>query len=154
MWGNFQFLLYCYIDHARPLNVVTRNAYRVHTDYHLVQDPSEKTVVDLGSHVPSPALETTLLAPETRGPSTTEVFRSTSASLYAGTHVSPGFTRPCPCFPDGKPPARNALLVPKNLPQHPPQLVVQGTDSHSILCLLYTSPSPRDGLLPRMPSSA
>ena len=26
--------------------------------------------------------------------------------------------------------------------------------SVAILCLLYTSPSPRDGLLPRMPSSA
>ena len=25
---------------------------------------------------------------------------------------------------------------------------------HSLICLLYTSPSPRDGLLSRMPSSA
>ena len=28
------------------------------------------------------------------------------------------------------------------------------TDALPYLCLLYTSPSPRDGLLPRMPSSA
>ena len=28
------------------------------------------------------------------------------------------------------------------------------TNSYSIFCLLYTSPSPRDGLLSRMPSSA
>ena len=29
-----------------------------------------------------------------------------------------------------------------------------GCDAHGIVCLLYTSPSPRDGLLSRMPSSA
>ena len=29
-----------------------------------------------------------------------------------------------------------------------------GTDTHDYDCLLYTSPSPRDGLLSRMPSSA
>ena len=63
MWGNFRFLLYCYIDYAQPLNVITRNAYS-HIDYHLVEDPSQKTVVDLGSRIPSPALDTTLLAPE------------------------------------------------------------------------------------------
>ena len=28
------------------------------------------------------------------------------------------------------------------------------SSAHSIICLLYTSPSPRDGLLSRMPSSA
>ena len=28
------------------------------------------------------------------------------------------------------------------------------TDAYHIVCLLYTSPSPRDGLLSRMPSSA
>ena len=27
-------------------------------------------------------------------------------------------------------------------------------DAHTVFCLLYTSPSPRDGLLSRMPSSA
>ncbi len=33
--------------------------------------------------------------------------------------------------------------------------LVEGTDNASkSLCLLYTSPSPRDGLLSRMPSSA
>ena len=29
-----------------------------------------------------------------------------------------------------------------------------GAKAHSMTCLLYTSPSPRDGLLSRMPSSA
>ena len=32
--------------------------------------------------------------------------------------------------------------------------LVSYTDDHGIDCLLYTSPSPRDGLLSRMPSSA
>ena len=31
---------------------------------------------------------------------------------------------------------------------------LQGLDPGSYACLLYTSPSPRDGLLSRMPSSA
>ena len=29
-----------------------------------------------------------------------------------------------------------------------------GSNDHFMVCLLYTSPSPRDGLLSRMPSSA
>ena len=33
-------------------------------------------------------------------------------------------------------------------------LIKQAFGGTSILCLLYTSPSPRDGLLSRMPSSA
>ena len=32
--------------------------------------------------------------------------------------------------------------------------VTKNTQSNSKFCLLYTSPSPRDGLLSRMPSSA
>ena len=32
--------------------------------------------------------------------------------------------------------------------------VIQGDLGYSLSCLLYTSPSPRDGLLSRMPSSA
>ena len=35
-----------------------------------------------------------------------------------------------------------------------PQYVVLGYDTETTYCLLYTSPSPRDGLLSRMPSSA
>ena len=35
-----------------------------HIDYHLGEDPSQTTVVDLGSRIPSLALDTTLLAPE------------------------------------------------------------------------------------------
>ena len=34
------------------------------------------------------------------------------------------------------------------------QLVPVRVDALSLVCLLYTSPSPRDGLLSRMPSSA
>ena len=37
------------------------------------------------------------------------------------------------------------------VPHDPRQLA---TDTRSTACLLYTSPSPRDGLLSRMPSSA
>ena len=33
-------------------------------------------------------------------------------------------------------------------------LIVAGTTGEYYSCLLYTSPSPRDGLLSRMPSSA
>src|SRR5664279_6004531 len=47
-------------------------------------------------------------------------------------------------------------------PHHPFRIVVgqtpaafdRGLDAQYVLCLLYTSPSPRDGLLSRMPSSA
>ena len=58
------------------------------------------------------------LSYRTRGPSKTEVFRSTSSPLYAGRHVSPRFTRLCPRFPTCKPPTGNALLVPRKPPQH------------------------------------
>ena len=34
------------------------------------------------------------------------------------------------------------------------QYFVMGIDNYTWVCLLYTSPSPRDGLLSRMPSSA
>ena len=40
---------------------------------------------------------------------------------------------------------------------YPPMVVVEIEDKLAIqtcICLLYTSPSPRDGLLSRMPSSA
>src|SRR5680860_1851488 len=36
----------------------------------------------------------------------------------------------------------------------PPSVSVEGTSLNGYPCLLYTSPSPRDGLLSRMPSSA
>ena len=41
-----------------------------------------------------------------------------------------------------------ALLIEKGL------IVKMVKGSHTYVCLLYTSPSPRDGLLSRMPSSA
>ena len=65
MLGNFRFLLY-YIDYAQPLNVITSSTpiEFPHIDYHLGEDPSQKAVVDLGSRIPSLALDTTLLAPE------------------------------------------------------------------------------------------
>ena len=34
------------------------------------------------------------------------------------------------------------------------QVSLSGSTTHACICLLYTSPSPRDGLLSRMPSSA
>ena len=36
----------------------------------------------------------------------------------------------------------------------PTYLVVSDPEGEFVICLLYTSPSPRDGLLSRMPSSA
>ena len=36
----------------------------------------------------------------------------------------------------------------------PPTAAAQGETYVDLSCLLYTSPSPRDGLLSRMPSSA
>ena len=36
----------------------------------------------------------------------------------------------------------------------PARFYTSGTEYAGFLCLLYTSPSPRDGLLSRMPSSA
>ena len=44
-------------SHATPIEFT-------HIDYNLVQDPSQKTVTDLGSRIPSVALDTTLLAPD------------------------------------------------------------------------------------------
>ena len=62
LWGNFRFLLYCYIDYTQPLHVITCYAYRVntHIDYHLGEDPSQKTAVYRGSRIPSLALDPTL----------------------------------------------------------------------------------------------
>ena len=34
------------------------------------------------------------------------------------------------------------------------QELIEGENVDVVICLLYTSPSPRDGLLSRMPSSA
>ena len=56
-------------SHATPIEFT-------HIDYHLGEDPSQTTVVDLGSRIPSLALDTTLLAPENPR---TEVFRSISS---------------------------------------------------------------------------
>ena len=60
---QFRFLRDVYIDYAQPLNVIPRNAYRTHIDYHLVDYLSQKAAVDLSSRIPSLALDTTL-APE------------------------------------------------------------------------------------------
>ena len=38
--------------------------------------------------------------------------------------------------------------------QHKPKLIIAGGSAYSRVCLLYTSPSPRDATLSRMPSSA
>ena len=49
-----------------------------------------------------------------------------------------------------------ASLLPADLkdPKQRSLMPLEGGTAHIKLCLLYTSPSPRDGLLSRMPSSA
>ena len=57
---------------------------------------------------------------------------------------------------EAEPPLREAVPVSKTNPLFPP-LPLYGPDTFGRschACLLYTSPSPRDGLLSRMPSSA
>ena len=44
--------------------------------------------------------------------------------------------------------------VAKNPNTSPETLAVLATDENELICLLYTSPSPRDATLSRMPSSA
>ena len=39
-------------------------------------------------------------------------------------------------------------------PETKKQMIAAGVPNKGMACLLYTSPSPRDGLLSRMPSSA
>ena len=65
MWGNFRFYFtatsivhnLATSSHATPIELT-------YIDDHLVQDPRQKTVVDLASRIPSLALDVTLLAPE------------------------------------------------------------------------------------------
>ena len=67
MWGKVRLYFTATVNYAQPLNLSPPS----HTtpieftliDYHLVEDPSQKTVVNLGSRIPSLALDTTL-APE------------------------------------------------------------------------------------------
>ena len=47
---------------------------------------------------------------------------------------------------------KDAVIDPDNL--HDESLKIPQLHSKYYTCLLYTSPSPRDGLLSRMPSSA
>ena len=103
-------------SHATPIEFT-------HIDYHLSEDPSQKTVVDLGSRIPSLALDTTPAPerprtkdqrPKVRGRRKTEVFGSTSSPLYAGRHVCPGFTRPCARFPNSNPQLETPLSYPEN----------------------------------------
>ena len=46
-----------------------------------------------------------------------------------------------------------AVPVRRVIARNPSAFTLYGTGTY-IVCLLYTSPSPRDGLLSRMPSSA
>ena len=76
----------------------------------------------------------------------------------SGAAVNSGLS---PCFwTDNQ--KRFFLLFPLFIKQPPshnnmPEIVFKGKEyvyNHHLTCLLYTSPSPRDGLLSRMPSSA
>ena len=51
----------------------------------------------------------------------------------------------------GRFPHRNSILGRETLPE---EQIFLDKGGFSVCCLLYTSPSPRDGLLSRMPSSA
>src|SRR5664279_4448501 len=67
-----------------------------------------------------------------------------------GSGPLPFFTKlPCPLPPDPTSPSAQVQA-----PQPPPNPFPTPASPHSRNCLLYTSPSPRDGLLSRMPSSA
>ena len=50
--------------------------------------------------------------------------------------------------------ASNALAADFDWKQHSGKKIKLLLNKHPYTCLLYTSPSPRDGLLSRMPSSA
>ena len=49
---------------------------------------------------------------------------------------------------------KSSLSIYEELPVEVSPLYNKYTDAKRMNCLLYTSPSPRDGLLSRMPSSA
>ena len=134
MWGYFRFYFtatsivhnLATSSHATPIELT-------YIDDHLVQDPRQKTVVDLASRIPSLALDVTLLAPESPktkygGGFEKNKFPAIRRKVcYSGVHST------LPRFSGRKHPTRNALLVLRQPPQHPPQLVVQGKDSHAIL---------------------
>ena len=105
-----------------------------HIGYHLVEDPSQKTVVDLGSRIPSLALDTSSAA---REPEDQVRLRSSVAQVtirrrpcFSGVYST---LPPLPCLqpPNWKRPSCTYFGI--TPPQHPPQLVVQGKDSHAIL---------------------
>ena len=79
-------------------------------------------------------------------------FRSFNFHPHVAAGVTAaGYTTPTPIQEQGIPPVLQGLDV--------MGLAQTGTGKTAafalpILCLLYTSPSPRDGLLSRMPSSA
>ena len=50
--------------------------------------------------------------------------------------------------------AQKTIIDGKKVPLFPGAFAIYGHGNVACFCLLYTSPSPRDGLLSRMPSSA
>ena len=68
------------------------------------------------------------------------------APAFEVPDTRPGRSTRLPRTWDGQPP-----LVPHSLRGLTP---ITATSNACVRCLLYTSPSPRDGLLSRMPSSA
>ena len=74
--------------------------------------------------------------------STALVVATAAAAVAAGTSGRPTAAKPKPAAAAAQPP----------LPKKP--VLLPGTGSLVKNCLLYTSPSPRDGATSRMPSSA
>ena len=85
--------------------------------------------------------------PHSRGPPSTE--KKSTGALAPATPRTPGVTsaQKTPFTPWTKTPATVPTQTERSLAHKPPPALIR-------LCLLYTSPSPRDGLLYRMPSSA
>ena len=106
-----------------------------------------------GDHAAFPTQHVRILAPERDGLRNTMSNSPTSAPVYSYSGTFDGKDHP-----DSRTPGKDQTLAHWRLA---PDLIVrlQKTDGQTsewviYTCLLYTSPSPRDGLLSRMPSSA
>ena len=73
--------------------------------------------------------------------------------IYAGEDLPPNSDPPSEPKPEKKP-AKKKEPAQKVTPIKQEEVAEQAQPPENHICLLYTSPSPRDGLLSRMPSSA